>query len=108
MTMAKLVFNKGRYNAVNVNAQMDLDGETISSQIRVGPDETSDLILTWTVTETDYSVGTFVLSYNDSTPDADIAAVTRGFMDIKRLTGSGDISLMDEPLVVEFRSFPTP
>jgi len=105
--MANLVFKKGRYNAVSVNAEQDLTGETITSQIRTGPEETSDLILAWTVTEDDYALGTFTLSYNDSTPDEDIAAVTRGFMDIKRLTGSGDISLHDDLIIVEFRSMPT-
>jgi len=105
--MATLVFKKGRYNAVSVNAEMDLDGETITSHIRTGPEETSDLILAWTVTEVDFSVGTFTLSFNDSTPDEDIAAASRGFMDIKRLTGSGDISLHDDLIIVEFRSMPT-
>ena len=105
--MTNLVFKKSRYNAVSVNAEMDLTGETITSQIRKGPEETSDLILAWTVTPVDLSLGTFELSYNDSTPDEIIAGVDRGFMDIKRLTGSGDISLHDDLLVVEFRSMPT-
>lgn len=99
--MAKqLVFYKGRYNTVQVNLGINITGQTIASQIRERPDETSDVILTWIITVTNAATGEFTLSFNDSTPAID---ASNGWMDIKRVTGSGDIPCFDEPLAVEFR-----
>lgn len=98
--MSQLVYRKGRYNAVPVNLGIDITGQTIVSQIRERPDESSPVILTWTPTVTNAATGEFTLSHNDS---AGVITHSEGWMDIKRVTGAGDIACFDGPLAVEFR-----
>ena len=102
---SRLVFDKGSYNSWNVNANLDLTGQTVVSQIRVRPEETSDLILQWTVSITDAAAGEFTIYFNDSANT--LGDVSEGFMDIKRVTGSGDVRMHDEVIFVEFQARPT-
>lgn len=99
--MAKqLVVQKGRFNSKNLNLNMDVTGDTIISEIREQADQGSDLIATWTVVTVDASLGTFTLQLDDSDG---LITQARGFMDVLRMSGGQPLSLLDEPLAVEFR-----
>lgn len=104
MSNGPIIFYKGRYNAIPVDLGIDITGQTIASQIRERPEEASNLILDWIVTVTNASLGQFTLSFNDS---SGAITASEGWMDIKRVTGSGDIPCFDGPLGVEFRGAAT-
>lgn len=96
----QLVVHKGRANVVAVNLQMNVTGETITSQIRERPEQDSPLIATWAVTVVTAATGVLQLFLDDSDS---LIAHSRGFMDIVRLTGGQPVTVFDEPLAVEFR-----
>ncbi len=99
--MAKqVVVQKARANTKNLNLNMDLTGDTITSEIRERPEQTSTLIATWTVTVVDASLGKYTLFLSES--DSDVTQ-KEGFMDVLRMTGGRPVSVFDEPLSVEFR-----
>lgn len=101
----QVVFFKGRYNAIPVHLNTDITGWELHAQIRETPEDDSPVILTWTVTITNAAAGDIELSFNDSASALNPPAV--GWTDVKRVTGSGDISQFDEALAVEFRGMPT-
>lgn len=95
-------FNKGRYNAVRVNLGYNATGEVFSAEIRERPEQSSPLILTWFVDDTDLATGYVELQYDDSESDnAQINANTEGWMDLKRVEGDSDVTVFDEPLAVK-------
>jgi len=96
----QLVVHKGRYNTITVNVGIDLTGDTITSQIRERPEQSSELIAEWDVTVTDDSAGLLTLVLDDS---ANEITASKGFMDIKRDSGGNPLPVFDEPLAVEFR-----
>lgn len=99
--MAKqLVFHKGRYNSVIVNLGGGITGDTLTSEIRERPEQSSPLILIWEVTLLDTTIGELMLAYDDSAGEI---THSKGFMDIKRVTGGSAVACFDEPLAVEFR-----
>ena len=99
--MNKVIVHKHRTNTLTVNLGMDITGDTITSEVRVQPDPTSALLMTWVVTVVDDATGELEISVDDSTT-AQIE-VDKGYMDFKRLSSGEPLPILDRPLEVEFR-----
>lgn len=97
-----VVIHKGRSNTIPVALGIDVSADTITSEIRSEPDQSSPLLATFVVSfVTDGTDGELSL-YLDDTFSAQIA-VGRGFMDIKRVTGGEPVPVFEEPLEVIFK-----
>jgi len=93
-----LIVYKNRTNKITVSLGIDVSADTITSEIRVGKDVSTDLIATWNVAFlTDGTDGELVLTLDDS--DTENIAHRGGYMDIKRLSGG-------EPLVTHLDPIP--
>lgn len=102
MTQASVVIvHKGRTNVIPVSLGIDVQGDTITSEVRSEPDISSPLIMTWIVSfVTDGSDGELLLTVDD-VETAQIKA-TSGYMDLKRVTGTEPVPVFNEPLEVRF------
>ena len=96
-----LVVHKGRKNVVDVDLGIDITGDVITSEIRAQPKRDSTLIATWTVAVIQANAGILTLTLDD-TETTDIVQ-DRGYMDIKRVTGTDPVPLFERPLEIEFR-----
>lgn len=95
-----LVLHKNRVNIITVNVGMDITGDTLTSQIREFESPDSELLVDWDLVVDDAANGLITLT-------ADLVSnpvtKTRGFMDIKRVSGSAALPMFNGTLVVEFR-----
>lgn len=101
MSNAVIVY-VGRTNIIPVSLGIDVSDDTITSEIRETKDPESELIATWVVTNaTDGVDGEILLTLDDS----DSAEIThiRGYMDLKRVTGSEPVPVFRDPLDVIFQ-----
>ena len=90
---------KGRTNTVQLSLGFDVSNDVFSSQIREDKNRESDLIAAWTCEfETDGTDGELVLTIDDSV--SNVLEETRGYMDVKRVSGGQPIQVFDEPLEV--------
>lgn len=97
----KIVVHKGRITTIQLNAGIDVSGDTITSEIRSEPYVDSVLIATWDVAFlTDGSDGKLVLTLDDSTR---AISANSGYMDLKRVSGGDPFPVFDKPLEVVFR-----
>lgn len=97
-----VIVHKGRSNTLPVALGIDVSADTITSQIRSEPDQSAPLLATWLVSfVTDGTDGELLL-YLDDTFSAQVA-VSRGYMDIKRVTGGEPVPVFEEPLEVIFK-----
>ena len=93
---------KNRYNELYLSMGFDITGAEVTSQIRTGPDHTSDLICSWTVTIENASTGLIKLVLLQ-TETVNIP-YANGFMDIKIDYGDGNFwPAFDNVLVVDFK-----
>lgn len=97
----KIVVQKNRTNVISVNLGVNVTGDTITSEIRTQPDQSSVLIVPWTVTVVNALTGELTLTIDNGLL-TDVPH-RQGYMDLKRVTGGEPISVFDEPLEVEFR-----
>lgn len=98
----KVIVYKGRTNVLAVSLGINVQADTITSQIRSEPDQGSDLIATWTVTnKTNGSDGEIILTLDDAVTK--LITANSGYMDLKRVTGGQPVSIFDQPLEVDFR-----
>jgi len=89
---------KGRTNIIQLALGYDVSNDTFASEIRKEDNRESDLIATFEVSfETDGIDGELILTIDDA--DSELEA-SRGYMDVKRITGGEPIQLFDEPLEV--------
>ncbi len=92
---------RGRTVVVSVSLGFDVSQDIITSEIRVGKSQTSELIATWDVSfVTNGTDGELVLTLDNSVTE--VITQTTGYMDIKRVTGGEPLSIFDEPLEVLF------
>lgn len=99
----QLIVYKGRTNIVPVSLGVDVEGDTITSEIRTEPNSESALIATWTVdVVTDGSDGEITLTLDNAVTS--LISVDSGYMDIKRLVGSEPIPVFEKPIEVVFRA----
>ena len=97
--MTHITIVRGRTKTLTVKLSYPVDGDTLTSQIRVNQDPTSQLIATWQVDfKTDGTDGELVLTLDDVVT----AAITQsmGFMDIKRVSDGEPLDVFDERLTV--------
>lgn len=100
--MSQLIVYKDRTNIVPVDLGFDVSADTIESQIREGKSDDSVLIAEWVVTfQTDGTDGLLYLTLDDSVLDE--ITQTKGYMDMKRISGGEPLPVFAEPLRVRFR-----
>jgi hypothetical protein len=100
--MKQINVDKGRTVVIPVSLGYDVSGDTITSQIRTGRNQESDLIATWSVSfATDGTDGELVLTLDNSVTS--LIEKTSGYMDIKRVSAGEPVSVIDEPLEVIFK-----
>lgn len=93
--------HKGRSNTLPVALGIDVSADTITSQIRSEPDQSAPLLATWLVSYvTDGTDGEITL-YLDDTFSGQVNA-SKGYMDIKRVTGGEPVPVFEAPLEVIF------
>lgn len=98
--MQPVKVKRGRTTIVPVSVGFDVSNDTITSQIRVDPSLSSELIATWVVSfETDGTDGEILLTLDDDVT-ADIV-YSVGYMDLKRVSGSGALPIFNDPPVLE-------
>lgn len=98
----KVKVYKHRTNTLTVNLGIDVSGDTLTSQIRVDQDPTSELIANWTVAfATDGTDGVVLLTMDDTISSQ--ITVDSGYMDIKRVSGGEPLPVFDRPLEVTFQ-----
>ncbi len=99
-----LVVHKGRTAIVQVSLGIDVSADTIESQIRAEPDQSSAFIAEWIVSYPsggDGSDGELVFTLDD-TFTSQITA-NSGYMDIKRVSGGEPYAVNDKPIRVIFQ-----
>jgi hypothetical protein len=90
---------KGRTMVVPMSLGFDVSNDTFESHIRTEKRRESELIAEWVITfETDGTDGELVLTLDNSVTD--LLDESRGYMDVKRITGGEPINVFDEPLEV--------
>lgn len=101
--MHQIIVHKGRTVVLPVSLGFDVSGDTITSEIRVDEDFESDLIASWNVSfATDGTDGELILTLDDSvTSEID---KSKGYMDLKRLTGGEPVAVFNDPLEVLFKN----
>jgi hypothetical protein len=98
----EIIVHKARRNVLTVGMGYDVSDDTITSEIRAAPVNTSPLIATWAVTfATDGSDGELILTLDDTATGA--IDVDRGYMDLKRMTGGEPVPVFDKPIEVIFQ-----
>ena len=98
----EVIVHKGRTNTIIIEMGVDISADTITSEIRSEPTVVSPLLATWVVTFlTDGHDGKLKLVLDDA--DTLEISATRGYMDLKRMSGGEALSVFDKPLEVSFR-----
>lgn len=105
MTQPVIVY-KGRTTVLQVSVGYDISEDQITSEIRAGKYPTSTLIATWIVqNRSDGKDGELLLILDDAV-SAEITK-TKGYMDLKRVTGGEPVPVFDDPLEVLFKEVVT-
>lgn len=100
--MEQIKVDKGRTTIIQVNLGFDVSADAFSSEIRAEKDRESDLIAAWDVEFlSDGTDGKLVLTLVKAVTDE--ISRSRGFMDLKRVTGGEPISVFESPLEVLFQ-----
>lgn len=103
---SELLVYRDRTTVVPLSLGMNVSGDTITSEIRVGVSPTSTLLGTWDVTfVTDGSDGEVRLEITSLTEAAN--GVNYGYMDLKRLSSGKSLSVFRVPLRVKFQGVVT-
>lgn len=92
--MNQITVYKGRTNVLRVVLSYDVSDDDFVSEIRTEPTRSSELIATWTVAfESDGTDGHLLLTLDDSIT----GEITRskGYMDIKRISGGEPLDVFD-------------
>ncbi len=104
--MKQVSVHKGRTVILPVSVGFDVSQDTITSDIRVGKDSSSELIASWVVSfETDGVDGELILTLDNAATELITKSV--GYMDLKRVTGGEPVTVFDEPLEVLFKDIIT-
>lgn len=97
-----ITIHRGRTAVIPLSLGFDVSGDTFFSDVRVAPDSTSEKIAEFVVTfETNGVDGELILTMDD----AIVNTVTRskGYMDVKRVSGGEPFAVFSEPLEVFFK-----
>jgi hypothetical protein len=97
---------KGRTVKLPVQLPYDVSQDTITSQIRKSKSRASLLIATWQVSfRSDGRDGKLDFILDDSVTS--LITAQYGYMDILRVSGGEPYSVLDDPIMVEFKSVVT-
>ncbi len=100
--MKQVSVHKGRTVILPVSVGFDVSQDTITSDIRVDKDSSSELIASWVVSfETDGVDGELILKLDNSATSLITKSI--GYMDLKRITGGEPVPVFDEPVEVLFK-----
>lgn len=98
----QLTVFKGRTAVVQVHIGFDVSADTFKSEIRKEENRDSDLIATWNVEFlSDGTDGKLVLTLDNFITSA--IETSKGYMDLKRLTGGEPLPVFDGALEVLFQ-----
>jgi hypothetical protein len=101
--MAHLIVHKGRTEIVSVSLGFDVSNDIITSEIRVDEDPTSELIAVWDVSfVTDGTDGELLLTLDNSVTS--VITKSKGYTDMKRVSGGEPLAVFEEPIVVRFKN----
>lgn len=100
--MNKVIVHKHRTNKLTVNLGMDITSDTITSEVRVQDDPSSDLIFAWTVTVINAATGELTIEVDNVLTGQ--VEVDTGYMDFKRVSSGEPLPVLDRALEVEFRN----
>lgn len=99
--MQPVIVHRGRTVIVPVSLGFNVSQDTITSEIRVEPSSSSDLIATWDVSfATNGADGELILTLDDAIT-AEIEQSV-GYMDLKRVAGGEPLPIFSAPLEVSF------
>lgn len=99
--MHSVIVSKGRTKVLRVMLNEDVTGDTFTSEIREEPKSSSPIIAAWTITvDGSPTLGKLILTLPSSTTSG--VTKTKGYMDIKRVSGGVVSNVFDGVLVVEF------
>jgi hypothetical protein len=100
--MNQITVHKGRTKILPVSLGNDVSADTFTSEIRAEKSRSSDRIATWDVSfASDGTDGELILKLDDSITSS--ITKSKGYMDIKRISGGEPFDVFDEPLEVLFR-----
>lgn len=98
----QIVVHKGRTVIVPVSLGYDVSGDVFESEIREEKNRTSDLIVAWDVSYlTDGSDGELILTLDDAVTST--IEKSKGYMDIKRVSGGEPLPVFNGVIEVLFR-----
>lgn len=101
-----LIIHRGRTNVITCGVGFDISADTITSEIRVGPNENSDLVAAFDVAFlTDGVDGELVLTLDDDVTRN--ITHTNAYMDLKRVTGGEPMSIFLHPIRVTIQGVVT-
>lgn len=104
--MKQIIVHKGRTNKVTVRLPYDVSADVITSEIREEQNPTSNLIAAWDVSYvTDGVDGVLELTL-DNAVTANITK-SKGYMDLKRVSGAEPMPVFDDLLEVLFKDVVT-
>lgn len=95
-----VIIHRGLTNTIPLVLGYDTTGDTISSQVRSGPDRSYPRLLNFEVTVVDESNGEYTLTIDDTFTSQIV--VDTGYMDVLRITGGEPVPVFEEPLQVIF------
>lgn len=99
-------FRKHRYEAFRLNTQLgNVSGDTFTAVVRERPDEDADVIFTFIIDMTDAATGYIELQFDATLVDI---PQSKGWCDIKRVTGGSAVRLHDGHICFEFEGTTTP
>lgn len=98
---------RGRTCVLQASLPGDLSEDVVTSEIRVGVNQTSELIATWDVefVQVRNGISWFQLTLDNSVTAT--IAYTHGYMDFKRISGGEPLIILDDPLSVIFEGVVT-
>ena len=99
-------FRKHRYEAFRLNTQLgDVSGDTFTAVVRERPEEDAAEIFEFDIDMTDAATGYIELQFDATLFDI---PQSKGWFDIKRVTGGSAVRLHDGHVCLEFEGTTTP
>lgn len=93
---------RDRTTIIPVSLGFDVSGDVFTSEIRAKPDTSSTKLAEFEVTfDTDGTDGELILTLDNSV--VDLVTVSRGYMDLKRVSNGEPLPVFEEPLDVFFK-----
>lgn len=100
--MNQIKVYKGRTKILPVSLGFDVSNDVITSEIRESKRPTSELIAEWDVRfATDGTDGELILTLDYTVTETIMKS--KGYMDIKRISGGEPLNVFDAPLEVLFQ-----